>query len=180
MLRDATRSWMFVLVTCAQPACATQWQGTPAAIVVPGMSGPDFAANRLDGSEFQLSSVRGRVVVLDIWAVWCKGCDKDLPLLDEMAIRLEDSEVSVIAVSIDSERAKLDPLAKSRAWELTMLHDPSGRVADLYQPTNMPAVYLIDRSGTVRHTYIGMRAKELGAIEGEARALSTMNKTPGP
>lgn len=151
--------------------CGAQTLRVPAA--APGIVGPDFSANRFDGGDFHFSSVRGKVVVLNVWAAWCEGCEKDLPLLDEMALRLGKLGVKVLAVSLDSDRVRLNPIVKSRKWMLTMLHDPSGHVGDLYQPSKMPAVYLIDRTGTVRFTHIGMRPEEIPIIESEARSLTT-------
>lgn len=165
------RARAIALFVGALAACSAQRGATREPIVAPGTSAPNFTANRLDRGHMELSSLRGQVVVLNVWAAWCVGCEKDLPLLDAMATRLEGAGVKVVAVSLDSSRARIDPLANSRVWRLTMLHDPTGRVGDLYQAT-MPALYLIDRGGTVRHSYVGLRAEQLEGIERQARALS--------
>lgn len=170
ILIKARRAALMVLLVAVAASCATG-QGVPAPQVL-GRPAPDFTASRLDGGAFRLSSLRGRVVVLDVWAAWCVGCEKDLPLLDEMAIRLSDSDVEVVAVSLDEERARLEPIVASRSWRMTVLHDPSGRVGDIYQPSKMPAVFIIDREGTVRSARFGLEGSEIAAVEAEARALS--------
>lgn len=160
--------WFF---TSLAIGCATSSPGTLEPIPM-GNDAPDFGANRLEGGTVQLSSLRGRVVILDVWAAWCEGCEKDLPVLDGMASRLKPSGVEVIAVSIDSTRERLGPLVNGRTWNMLLLHDPSGRVADLYKPAKMPAVFTIDRAGKVRHARFGVTPIELEAVETEARALA--------
>ena len=73
---------------------------------------PDFAAKSLDGASVQLSSLRGKVVILHIWAAW--NCAEELPGLDEIASRLPPGDVAVVAVSIDSERSDLTTVVQSR------------------------------------------------------------------
>ena len=133
---------------------------------------PDFTAKHVDGSTFQLSSLRGRVVVLDIWAIWCKGCEKELPVLDELAVRLASVDAVVVSVSIDEDPKPVLPLLRSRAWKMTALYDPSGAVGDAYQPNKMPAVYVIDREGTVRGVRFSLRPEDVAAIEAKARELA--------
>ena len=171
------RWWWFptCLLMFLLGGCATSGQGAVEAIPI-GHDAPDFAANRLEGGSVQLSSLRGRVVVLDVWAAWCEGCEKDLPVLDGMASRLKSSGVEVLAVSIDSTRERLAPLVHGRSWSMLLLHDPTGRVADLYKPAKMPAVFTIDRTGKVRHARFGPAPSDIADVEAEARALAQAGK----
>ena len=155
--------------------CATSASGTLEPIPM-GHDAPDFAANRMEGGAVQLSSLRGRVVILDVWAAWCEGCEKDLPVLDGVASRLKQSGVEVVAVSIDSTRERLARLVEGRAFNMLVLHDPSGRVADLYKPVKMPAVFTIDRTGKVRHARFGFKPSDIADVEAEARALAQSRK----
>lgn len=129
---------------------------------------PDFTANRLDGTPLPLSALRGRVVVLHLWAVWCEGCDKDLPVLDDLAARLKPSGVELLAVSLDTEKERLAPIAGRRSWRLTLLNEPTGRAGDLYQPPKLPAVYVIDAAGKVTYAQMGFSLADVSRIEQEA------------
>ncbi|MGZ3429769.1 MAG: TlpA family protein disulfide reductase, partial [Polyangia bacterium] len=53
-----------------------------------GQPATDFDAATLAGSPLKLSSLRGKVVLVDFWASWCEPCKKELPLLDKLAPRL--------------------------------------------------------------------------------------------
>lgn len=132
---------------------------------------PEFVAQTLEGGRMQLSNLRGKVVVLHIWAAW--HCADELPGLDEIAARLSPRDVTVIALSVDSDIAMLKGVASSRAtWRLSLLHDPTGRVAKLYDPRGFPAAYVIDHLGRIRHTHYGVGARDLPLIEAQAAELS--------
>lgn len=156
---------MLAIAGCATTAAPTRGE-------VVGRPAPDFTAGRLDGGQVRLSSLRGKVVVLDVWAAWCTGCEKDLPILDGIAERLAPLGVTVLAVSLDTETTRLLPIARQQPWRLTMLHDPSGRVGELYEPTSMPAVFLIDRAGIIRLARMGAKANDLTELEAHVRALA--------
>jgi cytochrome c biogenesis protein CcmG/thiol:disulfide interchange protein DsbE len=137
----------------------------------PNSQAPDFVASDLQGRAVRLSSLRGQVVVLFLWAAW--DCADELPPLDRMAARLAGRGVSVLAVSIDRDREVVQRVAGTRAWQLSLLHDRTARVAEAYHPRGFPVAYVIDRAGVIRHVVAGARAAELASVEVQARQLST-------
>src|SRR5690349_7687129 len=76
---------------------------------------PDFTAKRLDGTELKFATLRGRVVVLDIWAAWCEGCEKEFPVLDALASRLLPIGATVVTITIDEEPDKALKLLRARS-----------------------------------------------------------------
>lgn len=133
---------------------------------------PDFSAMHVDGGAFQFSTLRGRVVVLDIWAAWCDGCEKELPVLDALASRLQPAGAAVVSVSVDEQPDKALELLRARTWTMTVLYEPSGRVGDVYEPSKMPAVYIIDRQGVIRDVRFSLKPDDIAEIEARVRALS--------
>jgi cytochrome c biogenesis protein CcmG, thiol:disulfide interchange protein DsbE len=123
--------------------------------------------------EIRLSSRKGKVVLLDIWASWCVPCKDELPVLDELARRLRGDGVEIIAVSIDEDRNAAEQFLKSRKrWALTLAHDPAGAVPDRLQPPKMPTSYLIDRQGVLRRVNAGYQPGDEARLEAELRALA--------
>ena len=125
----------------AAPAGATQTAGKPAAT----FTLPDFA-----GKPTTLTELRGKVVLVDFWATWCEPCLKELPELEKLRQQLAAQGVVIVGVSIDKERRNAQDLAARFGLKFTLLHDPEGKVAELYDPPKMPTSYAIDREGVVR------------------------------
>jgi thiol-disulfide isomerase/thioredoxin len=125
------------------------------------------------GREIDLGAMKGKVVLLDIWASWCGPCKEELPLLDDMAARLKDKGIQFVAVSIDEEKAAAEAFLSSRPkWTLTVAHDPKGKVPELLQPPKMPTSYLIDGQGVLRYVNAGFERADAKKIEDRLLALA--------
>lgn len=136
----------------------------------PNQAAPDFTAQSLDGHQVTLSSLRGRVVILFLWAAW--ECSDELAALDDIAARSTPQNMSVVAVSIDRNSDIVEKIARTRSrWNLALLHEPTADVARRYNPRGFPAAYVIDASGTIRHAYDRVRRQELHAIEAQTQEL---------
>jgi len=158
-----------VIIVLALTACGATTRTATSDINRPAS---DFTAKHIDDAAFQLASLRGRVVVLDLWAAWCEGCDKELPVLDALASRVQSVGAVVVSVSVDEEPEKALRLLRARKWTMTVLYDSSGRVGDAYEPAKLPAVYVIDRDGVIRDTWFSLKPDDVAAIETRVRELS--------
>ncbi|MEO6601887.1 MAG: TlpA disulfide reductase family protein [Polyangiaceae bacterium] len=142
-----------------------------------GQVAPDTEFASLQGKdEIKLSSLRGKVVLLDFWASWCAPCQEELPLLDEMAVRLKDKDIEIIGLSIDESKADAEKFLKRKSsWALTLGHDPEQSVADQFKPPKMPTSYVIDRKGVVRQMNAGFERSDAKKIEAQLLDLSAAN-----
>jgi peroxiredoxin len=140
--------------------------------LAPGDPAVDFQAPSRAGRLLRLSSLRGKVVLIDFWASWCEPCKRELPLLAELAKRLRPRGVEVLAVSLDTSREKLDEFLAAHHIELTVLLDPEGAVAGKYDPPKMPSSFAVDRRGTVRHVNAGFEDGDEKKIERQLLGLA--------
>jgi thiol-disulfide isomerase/thioredoxin len=130
-----------------------------------GQHAPEIVVENLAGKTLKVSSYRGQVLLLDVWASWCIPCKQELPVLDDIATRLQSKGVQVLAVSIDQERENVTKFLSIRNdWFLTIAHDPKGEIADRLQPDKMPTSYIIDRAGIIRYV-------NLGFVPGDGRKI---------
>lgn len=129
---------------------------------LPGHRAPDFKATRIGGETVRLSDLRGRVVVLNIWATWCKPCEEEAPSLERLYRKIKQGplgrDFEVIAVSIDARsRDAVLPFQRKFGLTFPILFDPDGRVSRIYQTTGVPETFVIDRRGAIREKVIGPR-----------------------
>jgi len=153
------------------PACATGGSAGPAA--GSGQAMPAIEVKTLTGQPLALNAMAGKVVLVDVWASWCEPCKKELPMLDDMAARLKDRGVEIVAVSIDEERANVDQFISGRAkWSLTLAHDPAQGIAEKLRPEKMPTSYVVDKGGVIRYVNGGFVPEDAPKIEAQLRALA--------
>jgi thiol-disulfide isomerase/thioredoxin len=153
-----------------QPAADSAQEASP----IIGQLAPDSEFSALRGpGPIRLSSLRGKVVLLDFWASWCAPCQEELPLLDDMAVRLRSKNVEVVGLSLDESQADAEHFLKQRSkWTLTLGHDPEQKVADQFKPPKMPTSYVIDRQGVVRQMNAGFERSDLKRIEAQLLELA--------
>lgn len=127
---------------------------------LPGTSGeescalPDVALERLDGNGVsRLRELRGRPVVVNFWASWCKPCVKEMPLLARAAADLAD-DVGFVGVNVQDQRLKARELAADTGVRYLLTEDPRGEFYEAIGGVGMPTTLFVDAEGVVvyRHT----------------------------
>jgi peroxiredoxin len=120
-----------------------------------GQRAPDFQLPSLRGPRLALSSLRGKVVIVDFWAQWCEPCKKELPQLDKLAREFAPRGVVILAVNLDKERENAERLVKQLNLSLEVLLDPTGTAAATYDLPKMPTSFVLDKKGFVRFVHEG-------------------------
>lgn len=72
-------------------------------LVKVGSVAPDFTLKTPEGGTFQLSSLKGKTVVIDFWASWCPDCRKDAPELVRLYDEYHPKGIEFVGVSMDTD-----------------------------------------------------------------------------
>lgn len=122
--------------------------------VAVGSKAPDFKAFTLDSipREKSLADYRGNVVMINVWATWCVPCRVEMPSIEALHKSYGTKGLKVLAVSIDDPGTQATVRAFVNQYKLTfeILHDPDGRITDLYDVTGYPETFIIGRDGIIR------------------------------
>lgn len=140
---------------------------------VPHVGSPaiEYPAATLAGDTVTLASLRGNVVLLNLWATWCVPCRSETPYLEQIYQEYGDRGFQVVGISMDTRDAADDvaTFVDEFGVTYTILHDPQMRGLDLYQAPGLPATFMIDREGVLRWVRYGPilegDADFLGALE---------------
>jgi thiol-disulfide isomerase/thioredoxin len=122
---------------------------------------PALVATALDGQTFDLSRLRGKVVLVNFWATWCAPCRKEMPTLDAFYRRYRAQGFEMIGISVDFARdaAKMRKAAGTVTYPTAMASDLS--IDGFGPPEGVPVTYVIDAEGVVRDKFIAVPNKLL-------------------
>ena len=131
---------------------------------------PDYVFKTREGADATFEDFRGKVVVVNLWAMWCAPCRTEMPTLARLDEAYPDSELMVLPINVD---ATPDGLADARSF--IDVHEPLPLYSDMkFQlpfelpgEGKMPQTVLLDRKGRIRASFSG----EADWASPEARAL---------
>jgi thiol-disulfide isomerase/thioredoxin len=125
---------------------------------------PSLVLSTLDGSTFDLSKLRGKVVMVNYWATWCAPCRKELPKLDAFYKKYQSQGLEIVGISIDFDR----DLEKARKFARTVTYPMALAKAITDDgfgiPKGVPITWVVDTDGKVRDQFIEVRGELLSDI----------------
>ena len=153
------REFVLIALFCCSICCSNETNnvGNPNNAIQDSNSSlaPDFTLLSTDFKQVSLSHYRGKIVLLDFWATWCKSCQEEIPIFIDLYDQYHDQGFEMVGISIDSERLKtVNPFIKKLGVNYTiLLGEPD--LMDKYNIVAIPTAVLIDQSGKIRKMFIG-------------------------
>jgi len=180
--------WVIATVGCLALALLTlnaapDWDfhlGAQSAASAPGTSAcpanakpanMNFTLKNLENKDVKLSSLKGKVVLLDFWATWCGPCKIEIPWFIEFQQKYGKDGLQVVGVSIDDTLDKLKPYTTQMKMNYMVLqgldHDD---LQDAFGPMfGIPVTVLISRDGKMCSKHVGLSSKD--SFEKEIKSL---------
>jgi len=118
---------------------------------------PDFTLKSLEGSNLRLEEYRGQVVLINFWASWCGPCRQEMPLLDRLHHRYEDTGFAVLGVNVEGEIEPAQDIVDKTNVTFPILIDDGQKVSEMYNLQAMPSTVVVDRDGVVRYIHLGYK-----------------------
>ena len=178
--RASRRQWVAaggVGIALAAVAVAMVLRAPEVTRVIPGAAAPAFeAVDVVSGAQRSLADYRGEIILLNIWATWCRPCEDELPSMERLYRELGPEGLRVVAVSVDREsRHKVQEWVEQLGLTFTILQDRSGRIEELYQTTGVPESFVIDQNGVILKREIGPREWDSAVQSGMLRRLLALD-----
>jgi thiol-disulfide isomerase/thioredoxin len=107
----------------------------------------DFSVQALDGARQSLSSLRGKIVILNFWATWCPPCRAEMPALDSLWKKNKDKAFVIMGVSLgEDQKTVMDFVAKAK-YSYPIFLDQSGELGARFGARSIPTTYVFDKEG---------------------------------
>lgn len=119
----------------------------------------DFRLSDLQGRNWSLQELSGKVVLVNFWATWCPPCRKEMPDLDALYQRFQKRGLVILAIS-DEEVDKVKPFLAAHPVSYPVLLDPARKVNELFQVEGIPKTFVYGRDGKLAAEAIDMRTKK--------------------
>lgn len=172
-----TGPWLLAAaISLAIVAAVLMPVGRQAEIAHEGEPAPDFSLPPLDGgAPVSLSSLRGRVVLLNFWATWCVPCESEMPAMERLHRALAGQPFELLAVSVDERAEDVRAFRDRLGLTFPILQTEGGSeakaVAQRWGTFRYPESWLVDREGRVVARYVGARDWDAEAYLDRIRRL---------
>lgn len=149
-------AWLLGVGVAAAALFALLSGSVPSAPVGRGTSAPAFALpSAIDGRVLSSDQLRGKLVLLNFWATWCKPCEDEMPAMERLYRALAPSDFELVAISVDDDAATVSEFAQRLGLSFPILIDSPKQVARAYQTFRFPESLLIGRDGVILERYVG-------------------------
>ena len=140
-----------------------------------GEPAPRYAATTLAGDSASTAALKGKVVLLNVWATWCAPCRDEIPYLESLYQRHRGQGLEIVGVSVDArgQESAIREFAQEFRMTYPIWRDPDERVQSTFLALGVPASYLIDRNGVLRWKHLGtIRASDTTFTQALSAALA--------
>jgi thiol-disulfide isomerase/thioredoxin len=117
-----------------------------------GKPAPELKSVDPDGKAVRLTDLKGRVVVLDVWATWCGPCREMIPHQRELVKRLTGKPFALVSISVDRKRETVVEFLKKEPMPWTHWYNgPEGGIIPDLNVWSYPTIYVLDAKGVIRY-----------------------------
>jgi peroxiredoxin len=151
---------LFIAATRVQPSPGVHWPAAQTNVLddpapLPNHPAPDLALSQLDGTPRTLRDLRGKVVLINVWATWCPPCRAEMPAIQQAYAEYDDRGFMVLAVNQHEDATAIAPFVEQHGLTFPVLLDGDGQASAAYQASALPSSFFVDRRGVIRAVYHG-------------------------
>ena len=129
-----------------------------------GEPAPDFQLQDLDGQDISLRDLRGKPVLINFWATWCRPCVFEMPYLQQIYEEWSGEGLVLLTINIGESPTRVKGFLENYNLSLPALLDTKKNVARKYNITGIPTTFFIDKDGIIQEKIVGAFPSK-GAIE---------------
>ncbi|RUT78768.1 TlpA family protein disulfide reductase [Ancylomarina longa] len=138
---------------------AKDYQGS---LLKNGDQAPTFKLQTIDGKEFSIADLKGKVVLVNFFATWCGPCMKELPVVQgQLWPKFKNDNFVMVAIGREHTAAELKAFNQKKGFTFPLAADPKREVYSKFASQYIPRNYVLDKSGKIIFQSVGFTQKEL-------------------
>lgn len=131
-------------------------------LVKTGDQAPIFTVTTIDGKDISLTDLKGKVVLINFFAIWCGPCMKELPEVEkQLWPKFKDQNFVMVSIGREHTKDQLIAWNKKKGFTFPIAPDPKREVYSKFASQYIPRNFIVDKSGKVIWQGVGFDQKEL-------------------
>ena len=123
----------------------------------------ELKVTAVDGSEIDLSKLRGKIVLLEFWATWCGPCLREAPTVSAAYKKFHERGFEIIGISLDENKESLLNFTKARGITWPQYFDENKKVSQRFGIEGIPTMWLLNKQGMIAN--LDARTDLAGSVE---------------
>lgn len=158
---------LFVMVIVAPQSALAQQEAEIVAttLVKQGQKAPDFTVEMVDGEKVTLSSLKGKIVLINFWATWCPPCREEFKRVQKDIIdHFKGQDFVFLPISRGEKKSTVDSFRDKQGYTFPMGLDPTQEIYKKYASNYIPRNFVVGKDGKVIYVSVGYEAKEFESM----------------
>lgn len=131
------------------------WFRPPASVTEENRPAGAWSVRLMDGRTLTSEQLKGKVVLVNLWATWCPYCLKEMPVIEEFCEDNRSKGFEVIAISVDDPPEKVAQYMKDKGYRFMASASSPSAAAAFGRPASIPESLILDGHGNIRHRIKG-------------------------
>ncbi len=136
-----------------------------------GQQAPEFSLQDINGNRVALADLRGKVVLLNFWALWCPPCLQEFPSFVKLKNSMKGQPFEMVTIAIDSPLRNIKAFAEKKGANFPVLYDPKKEASSRYHVFSLPTTFLIDKNGRIVEKFFGAHEWDSEQMKDKIRRL---------
>ncbi|UOF92048.1 redoxin domain-containing protein [Fodinisporobacter ferrooxydans] len=151
---------IFVLAVAIMASIYKQFkQTTPLDGLNPGQAAPNFVLQNLQGNDVSLQEFKGKVVLINIWASWCKPCRDEIPGIVQTYQAYKNQGFVVLGVNYKENPVTVKGFMEQFHMNYPVVFDTDGKMSEMYKVGPLPTSFLVNRKGIIEKVIVGQMSE---------------------